>query len=206
MIPDTFISGDWRIPSEATFWMPDADDMDEEGIGFFRDVWLIADIPRSEALEIIDQEQALVTLVDSLASTAGDFERLAQCIEQWDPDEEDLDAAPHELSIIRPVLNELDLAPLGGLELGVAGAVFALAASGFVPAASCRGHAGSHPWSDRPVVLFATDEPHARALETPARQAGCVFDIDPARQDLLVVQGGSITNLMLLATNLMRTG
>ncbi|WBP93199.1 hypothetical protein O6072_18440 [Mycolicibacterium neoaurum] len=205
MIPKMSIKSDWRIPAEATFWMPGAADMDEEGIGYFRDVWLITDVQPSEAREVIQQEQRFVEVVGALASTAEDFDRLARCIERWDPDEEDVEATAHEMSILRPMLSELDFAPLEGLELGVAGAVFALAANGMVPAASCRGHTDTHAWSELPVVLFAADEPHARALELPVRQAGCGFDIDPARLDLLAIQGRSITNLMALATVLTGT-
>jgi hypothetical protein len=146
-----------------------------------------------------------VRLVDDLAGTEEDFDRLARCVEDWDPDEQEIDASPAELSVLEAFLGQSDSAEIGGLELGVAGLVYGLAAGGMVPAASCRGHAGPQPWSDSPVVLFATDERHASTLDPLVRDAGCVFDIDPARPELVAIAATSIANLMALASALVET-
>ncbi|MEH3138812.1 MAG: hypothetical protein PGN37_01270 [Mycobacterium kyogaense] len=199
MIPEVVVSGESQIPPQATFWLPDTSELNEEGIGYFRGVWTIVDVSPSEAQEVIEQEQALVALVDHLSANAEDFDRLAHCIEHWDPDEEAIEAPSRETAILNAAPSDFEFSPLRGLELGVAGLVYALAANGIVPAASCRGHLGSHAWSESPVVLFAADESHARGLEMPVQGAGCFFDIDPARPELLAVGGKSITNLMRLA-------
>jgi hypothetical protein len=49
------------------------------------------------------------------------------------------------------------------------------------------------------VVLFAATEFRARALEPLVAEAGCAFTIDPARRELLVVSGQSVTHTMALA-------
>ena len=50
MIPQFDPGGHADLPPEATFWMPDRSELDdEEGIGYFRDVWTISDVPVSDA-------------------------------------------------------------------------------------------------------------------------------------------------------------
>lgn len=68
-----------------------------------------------------------------------------------------------------------------------------------IPAASCRGHPGDHAWSDVPVVLSATTEYRARALQPLAEATNCRFGIDTARPELLAIQGRSILDTMALA-------
>jgi hypothetical protein len=171
----------------------------EEGIGYFRDVWTIVDVEPEDARYVIAREKDLVQAIDSLAATAEDFERLAAAVECWDPDEIDVETSAREFEVLNSIVGQEDSADVGGLELGVAGLVHALAATGIVPAASCRGHRGVRPWSESPVVLFATDECRAQLLEPLAREAHCIFDIDEDRPELLVVAAASVRNLMSLA-------
>jgi hypothetical protein len=203
MFPTSSPSGSITIPSGATFWMPKPEDIDEEGIGaYFRDTWLIKDVPVREARQLREKEQRIAEIVGRLATTPEDFDRLAYAVEGgYDPDETDegfhLGAA--EQVELGEFLSDDEVAGLESLELGVAGLVYALAAVRIIPAASCRGHPGDRAWSDRPVVLFATTKYRARALQPLVEATDCRFDIDPARPELLVVEGQSILNTMALA-------
>lgn len=189
--------------------MPEEWEIDsDEGIGFFRDVWTIVDVPSSDAQLVIERERVLICAIDSLVTTPEDFDRLARCVEHWDPEEVDDEyvASSAERSLMVSAIGDADSAEVGGLELGVAGLVYALASVGMVPTASCRGHTGDRPWSDSPVVLFAACERDVRVLEPLVQEAGCVFDIDPSRAELLVVGAPSVRNLMSLAQAVLDAG
>jgi hypothetical protein len=157
-------------------------------------------------------ESRIAEIVGELASTAEDFDRLARVVEDgyYDPDE------PNEgyalTNAERAGLDEFisddedDVVNLlDSLELGVAGLVYALATVRIIPAASCRGHPGGRAWSDGPVVLFATTEYRARALQPLVEATGCRFGIDSARPDLLAVEGKSIVDTMALAEAVLRS-
>lgn len=87
---------------------------------------------------------------------------------------------------------------LEGLEVGVAGLVYALSAAGMFPAASCRGHADPASWSAVPVVMFAADRGHAEALQPLVESSRCGFDLDPIRPELLVINGRSVEDTLRL--------
>jgi hypothetical protein len=205
MFPTSPPSGSVDIPADATFWMPKPEDISEDGIGaYFHDTWLIKDVPVREARRLRQEERGIAEVVGRLATTAEDFDRLANAVEEgYDPREVDegysLTAA--ELAELDEFLSgdEDEGAALDSLELGVAGLVYALATVRIIPAASCRGHPGYRAWSDEPVVLFATTEFRARALQTLAKATGCRFGIDRARSDLIAVTGRSILDTMALA-------
>lgn len=196
MFPTTEASGSIELPTGATYWMPKRSEIDEEGIGFFRDVWTIIDVPLRDARELAETERRLATAIADLAATAEDFDRLAGVVETGLGDDRP-DLTPAERGALEPFVS--DEPPLDGLELGVAGLVYALGAVGMVPAASCRGHCGSRAWSDGPVVYFATTQYCASALADLIKRTGCRFITDPARSDLLVVAGRSIEDTMNLA-------
>lgn len=176
--------------------MPSADDLDEEGFGNFRDTWLIKGVLVREAREILSAERQISALIDSLANTEHDFERLANVAEFAGVDDSAEDLSDHERSALREVVS--DVPPFAGLELGVAGLAHALATVRVLPAASCRSHPG-RSWSEAPVVFVAITEFRAKALEPLAKQSGCTFDIDEGRPELLVIRGTSVTNTMDLA-------
>jgi hypothetical protein len=206
VFPTSSLSGSITIPSEATFWMPKPEDIDEDGIGaYFRGTWLIKDVPVREARQVRKQERRIAEIIGRLATSAEDFDRLASVVEGgYDPDETDerfhLTAAERtELDEFLSVDEDNDAAGLDSLELGVAGLVYALATVRIIPAASCRGHPGDRAWSDAPVVLFATTEYRARALQRLVAATNCRFDIDTARPELLAVAGASILDTMALA-------
>lgn len=93
-----------------------------------------------------------------------------------------------------------DYSPTGGLDLGAAGVVYALAAAaGCWTAASCRGHPGKYAWSDHPVVVLACDPHSASVLQTLLAEAHCVFATDGHGEGLLAVVAESETDMMVLA-------
>jgi hypothetical protein len=203
MFPTSSLSGSITIPSEATFWMPKPEDIDEDGIGaYFHDTWLIKDVPVREARRLRQEECRVAEAVGRMANTAEDFDRLAHAVEGgYDPDESDegYTVTATERVGLAEFISDGETAVLDSLELGVAGLVYALATVRIIPAASCRGHPDDRAWSDAPVVLFATTEYRARALQPLVEATGCRFGIDAARAELLAVTGRSILDTMGLA-------
>jgi hypothetical protein len=184
--------------------MPRPEDIDEDGIGAnFRDTWLIKDVSVAEARELREKERRMAEAVGQLAETAEDFERLACAVESpYEPGEVGADFQLTRLERERLdefISDDYYEAGLESLELGVAGLVHALATVRIIPAASCRSHASDRSWADSPVVLFASTEYRAKALQPLVAETGCFFSIDPARSELLAVNGPSIQNTMALA-------
>lgn len=196
MFPEVAAHGSRSLPEAATFWMPRPDELDEEGFGFFQDTWLIKDVAVREAQALVAEERRIATVVDSLATDATDFERIAAVAEWGIDDDANEVLSDAEFQALAEVVS--DVPPLAGLEIGVAGLVHALATVRILPAASCRSHPDK-TWSETPVVLLAATEFRARALQPLAERAGCRFVLDVARPDLLGVVAPSVTNMMDLA-------
>lgn len=194
MFPLAPPGGTVDLPPSASFWTPKPGDLTDEGFGGFHNTWLIKDVPVGYARSIIAAESAIAASVGALAGDADDFERLASAAESGEIDAYNLSEDEREQlgGLVR------DDYQLGGLELGVAGLAYALAAVRILPAASCRSHVDP-TWSDAPVVFFASTEFRAQALQPLAAATGCTFSIDPYRSKLLVVCGRSILNTMALA-------
>ncbi|HET9896666.1 MAG TPA: hypothetical protein VFQ44_17185 [Streptosporangiaceae bacterium] len=205
MFPNSSLSGSIEIPDDATFWMPRPTDISGDGIGaYFHDTWLIKDVPVREARELRQKERRIAEIVDRLAPTAEDFDRLAGAVEgDFDPDlpSGGCNLTSTELAALREYLpaDEDEPTALDSLELGVAGLAYALTTVRIIPTASCRGHPGERPWSDVPVVFFAATEFRAKALQLLAKSTGCRFGIDTARPDLIALEGRSILDTMALA-------
>ncbi|HEX8627941.1 MAG TPA: hypothetical protein VF755_07205 [Catenuloplanes sp.] len=198
LIPRTDIELDPALPQDATFWMPAEDDIDEEGIGYFRDVWAIFDVPLSEADWVVTGEQAAAKAVDAVATSKESFEHFAQVIEGHNPDFPSEDPEDQADMAVLAQHGDVDSVGLWGLDLGVAGLTYALAATGCVPAASCRSHA-ERSWSDRPVVLAAVDREHAEWLQPLVERSSCGFAVSDVRPEFLVIHARSITEMMDLA-------
>jgi hypothetical protein len=195
MYPRAQIDLHAALPRTASFWTPEPDDVDEySGFGFFDNVWTIADITALEAREMLDKDRSLCQFVSRLARDESQFDMLANTVETGVADDE---IQPSHLTALRPYLTEL--AALEGLEIGVAGLVYALSAAGVYTAASCRGHPDSNAWSICPVVLIALDRPHAEILQPLAESAKCGFEIDQRRPELLSVVGQTIEATLALA-------
>ncbi|MGX1490341.1 hypothetical protein [Streptomyces tendae] len=209
MIPKFEYSGDFQeavqIPESATFWLPTEEEIPEdEGIGLFRDVWMILGVPKSDALGLVEVERKCISLLDRLASNQDEYEEIASCFD---------DGYIHE-SISREVRDRMIEAfpempqeadadecypDLGGLEVGVSALAYALSFIGAVPAASCRAHIRSDTWADRPVVIAAIDRQRADWLLPLLREAGCGFSLDAFRGEFLSIDAPSIVHSNRLA-------
>jgi hypothetical protein len=198
MIPRSDLDLSAQIPAEAKYWLPARDDLeDDEGFGFFRDVWPILDVSFNQAKAQLADDERLVKLVAEAANNADEFDALAKAVEAGDVDDlaSLLSGKPQDLlTAIAP-----DEIVVDGLELGVAGLVYALSASGCFPAASCRGHVGPHAWASEPVVFVACDRTAAEGLTSFVAAAACGFDIDPARPELLALTANSVEDTLNLA-------
>lgn len=200
MIPRHEVEIDPTIPSTATFWTPTADELEEDGApGDFHNTELIeTDIDEAEA--IIEAEVEAVAYVDARSSTAHEFDELASAIEFEVPD------APSDEA---PDFFEGDSwYGLNGLEIGVAGLVYALNAAGIVTAASCRSHHQGHkPWSDYPIVVFAASREQMVILQPLVESAGCGFEIDDVdRSHLVAIVAPAVTEMMTLARAVLLLG
>lgn len=196
-------AGTSGLPSRAQFWMPRVSDLDDEGFGFFRDTWLIRNVPARDAREVIDEEAAVVSAIDGVARDAEHFERLASAIECGSVDDLEDELSDEERVLLDQWVPDAAV-EFGGLELGAVGLVHALATVRILPAASCRSHADDHSWSDVPVVYFASTEFRARALQPLVVATGCALDVDASRPELLLVHASSILEMMALASAVMR--
>ncbi|MQA87275.1 MAG: hypothetical protein GEV03_22270 [Streptosporangiales bacterium] len=200
MIPRKPLELDPQVPSGHTYCTPKRDDLSEEGFGYFRDTWLIRGVGIREARAIITIESDLVEIAARLAVDDVEFDQVAEAFETSDPE-----ALPRRLfgsaavAEIEPHLSVDDSPPLDGLELGVAGLVYALGAVGCWPAASCRGHPTAYAWADHPVVFLAADRHRVAVLQPLVAEARCGFATDPARPELLVVQAESMEETTNLA-------
>jgi hypothetical protein len=195
MYPTTDVTFDSRLPSAAQFWTPSQSDLEEdEGFGLFREVWPIFDITEVEARDITLRDQSLAAFVGDIATNDVEFDLIATAVETGSV--EDIEGLAHEQYVaLTPYLT--DMTALENLEIGVAGLVYSLAAAGMYPAASCRGHPTG--WSEVPVVFLAADREHAQRLQPLVGGAGCGFDIDPDRPELLVILSRSIEETLSLA-------
>jgi hypothetical protein len=194
--PTADIELDASLPANAEYWVPEPDEIDDyEGFGMFQDVWPITDVSADEANAVARKDGLLCHVVASLARDAIDFDVLAAAVETGSVGEAD-EISAESLATLEPYL--AGESALEGLELGVAGLVYALSAAGMFPAASCRGHADPDAWSAVPVVMFAADRAHAEALQPLLESNGCGFGLDPIRPELLVINGRSLGDTLRL--------
>jgi len=198
MIPRFSFELNSELPSEHTGWTPKKDDVSEEGFGGYRGTWLIRGVGVREARRLIAIEQSLVELAGRLSADPDEFEGVASALESGESD-----TLPERLmeggalAELEPYLG--DGSPVDGLELGVAGLVYALAAAGCWTASSCRGHPGEHAWSPRPVVFLTCDTYRANILQPLVESASCGFCVDVCRPNLLGLEAESVVELMNLA-------
>ncbi|MFD5939163.1 hypothetical protein [Streptomyces griseus] len=213
MIP-RFESSGAEIPPQAEFWMPSEEDIPaDEGIGFFRNVWMILGVSKVEADVMVSEEFKYIAKIDEMASSLEEFERVAACLDSGYVDSSrDRDTAEQLLEVCPGLLDESDdeshhsepFMDLGFLEVGVAGLSYALAYIGGVPVASCRAHISSRSWADRPVVFAALDRQRTEWLQPLVGDSGCGFDVDPDRGEFLVIDAPSILEPNALAQRIVR--
>jgi hypothetical protein len=177
VIPHTTLEPLFEVPMDAR--LPHDDEVDEEGFGFFRGVWVIGPTPFDEIGAIAAWETGAVDAVGRCAATPDEFDSIARVLE-YQVFDEPVDLArdypgltPGARSILEPhIVDAAEM--LDGLDLGMASLVLVLNTAGFMTAASCRGHVGSTAWTESPVVHLAGERGHLLAL----------------RDDVLAVGGG----------------
>ena len=204
MIPQITIDQGFELPDDAH--LPAPEEIDEEGYGYFRGVWVIGRVSRDEAREVLSWEQDVVAAIDGLANSVERFDELAHIVEDFEPDDDNpLDAkefrelSDHERLLLRRCLDSGEEL-MTGVDLGVAGLALTLAATGFMPVASCRGHAAPHAWSTLPTVFFAGDHDRIALLEDVVIRSGChLSDGSGNGAGLVVVQAPSVLATMELA-------
>jgi hypothetical protein len=205
-----------QAPRRSYFNLPDAarmplpGEMDGDGLGLFQGVWLVDPGPIGEARDLIAWERSVVATIDGLADSPEGFDALAHVIEDFQTDGDDrigADEYPQLTGRQRDLLRgclDSGVQLLDGLDLGVAGLVVALASTGFVPAASCRGHTGVRPWAAAPAVIFAGDHDRVAALRDMVPAADCSLDDASGNgEGLVVVRGSSVVSTMGLADSLL---
>lgn len=198
MIPTAEVEVSTDIPKAAEFWVPKPSDIDEEGFSYFRGVWPIVGAQSRLTFDVIEAERRGVAYIDEHAGSDEEFEILAGRVEALSDDTSD----PDDLALLHALcVDGADWPGLCGLEIGVAGLVYALSNAGFYPAASCRSHY-SQSWSSCPVVLFAADEERVKRLKPVVQESHCGFELDTMRSELLAINASTITAMMDLATAL----
>jgi hypothetical protein len=185
------------VPGNWAYWTPKRADLTEEGFGFFRDTWLIRGVTVAEAREALRYEAEILVAIDHSSRDSAAFDAICRAVESADPEQLPPGMTADQRGAIEPFL-AADPPPSGGLELGVAGLVYALANVGCWPAASCRGHPGRHAWAPHPVVYVALDRHRASVLLPLLDEASCGITVDDARGDLLAVVGESVENTVAL--------
>ena len=177
MIP--VIEIDAEIPSPLPECvMPTAEEISEEGFGFFRGTWFIGHVSTADAQFALREEAELLRILDATASSPEEFEELASAIEANEIDQ--LEEPLRLVALEHGLEGVLDgeLAPLDGLEIGVAGLTHALSSIGCLTAASCRSHNAAQSWSDCPVVFFAAPQWRVELLADLIAAAGCGLRAD----------------------------
>lgn len=206
-----------HVPTEPGFHLPDGarlpdpEDVDEEGYGFFRGVWVIGQVPRDEASSLLEWEGDVVRAIDQLADSSQTFDGLARVIEAFwtfggyviEPDEFP-ELTDHDRDVLQGCLDARD-DWLDGIELGMAGLALVLAASGFMPVCSCRGHVGPNAWATQPSMFFAGDRNRIALLQTAVIQTGCQLGNGSGNGvGLVVVHAPSVAATMDLADAILK--
>lgn len=196
MIPRREIQFDVRVPDAVTQVGAMSGNGDDCGIGsrlWFRATWEITGIDLEIARAVIGTEAALVAIVDRLAPDEATFDEIALAAEGGYADDLVGIVPADAVEEIRDLVESSGMSPTEGLDLGVAGLVHALCATGCRTEASCRGHVGSGAWSERPIVYFAADRDRIAALAPLVARAGCGFG---AVGGAFFIEARSITDTM----------
>lgn len=183
--------------------MPTPDEISEEGFGWFRGTWFIGRVPIAEAAEVVQEEGQIIAWLDAVAADPLEFEFLAAAIESGEAEDlsDDLRQRAEGAGLHSYLSDPGDLAPVGGLEIGVSGLTHVLSAAGCLTAASCRSHVTDRSWSDCPVVFFAAPAWRLAILADLIRDAGCGLDAD---RGMLKIYGRSVRNTHRLADLIVR--
>lgn len=194
MIPVAVCSIDYELPAHELWTPSPAERSGEEGFGGFRDTRPLGRVGVRHARAALEFEAGVIESVGHVATSPQDFDELLSAI-GFD-DREGLESehlrALASLPDVSRWFNDDDAEPYpsGGLDIGVAGLVYALCTVGCFTAASCRGHVDKHAWSDFPMVRFAARRWRAALLIELAREVGCGFMYE--RDSLLTTWAPSV--------------
>lgn len=182
--------------------MPVPDEISEEGFGYFRGTWFIGRVPIAEAQACIQEEAEIIEWIDKHASSPQEYEQLAAAIENSDVSllEEPLRSRATSNGLTAWLSDDDHGAPLGGLEIGVAGLTCALSVVRCLTAASCRWHVSDQSWADYPVVFFAALHWRVEILAELVAAEACGLTGD---RGMLTVYGASIHNTHQLAARVL---
>jgi hypothetical protein len=201
MIPIADVEAEVESPL-PTCKMPASDEITEEGFGFFRGTWFIGRVAVAEAQACVQQEGEIIELIDKHASRPEEYEQLATAIEKQDVDlvDETLRSTASASGLAQWLSDENDEAPLGGLEIGVAGLTYALSAVRCLTAASCRWHMTDRSWAYYPVVFFVAPSWRADILAELIAAEACGLAGD---RGMLTVYGSSVRHTHQLAERIL---
>lgn len=195
MIPNYDIPVDQALPPDVVYWQPKPSDIDEEGFGFFQNVWPLGLPSRSVAHEVLKSERAGLKYLARVCRDDVQFDAQAERLEGFHEDDSDCDPLPPELAG--------DWTGLNGLEVGVAGLSYMLASTGFYPAASCRAHP-TRSWAPCPSVLFAAGEMRLQRLLPLIEASGCGLAYSESRGvPLFDIYAPSVKHMSSLAESVL---
>lgn len=182
--------------------IPSSDEITEEGFGYFRGTWFIGRVAVAEGLACIRQEADIIEWIDQHASSAQVYEQLATAIEKQDVSllDEPLRSTSSGGDLAQWLIGDDHEAPLGGLEIGVAGLTCALSVVRCLTAASCRWHMTDRSWADCPVVFFAAPSWRVEILADLIAVEGCGLAGD---RGMLTVSGRSVRDTHRLAERIL---
>lgn len=178
MIPTYSVSPRIRV-RESSLKALSAEDV-VEGFSLVRDYQQVIDISWDEVVDCIEAESRWLDHAAGSADAAQFDAVLDDAVEQEVGDDFD--------HLFR------------GMDVGVAGLVFALTAAGYATCYSCRGHAGIST-ARVPQVRLATEPDRLRLLVDYAERAGCGLDADD--EGLVTVYASSVPDLHRMATLVM---
>lgn len=178
--------------------MPASDEISEEGFGYFRGTWFIGRVAVTEAQACVQLEDEIIEWIDKHASSPQEFEQLARAIEKQDMTllPEPLRSTAAARGFTQWFTDDDEAAPLGGLEIGVAGLTYALSVIRCLTAASCRWHMTNRSWADCPVVFFAAPSWRVEILAELIRAEACGLS---SNRGMLTLYGSSIRSTHQLA-------
>lgn len=132
-----------------------------------------------DAVEAAEVEAGLIATADARSATPAQFDEL-----------------------IDDELEDWQISALGGLDVGVAAAVYALNAAGCVTTTSCRGHPGKYASAGRdfPRVRFLTDAARAELVRAAAGASGCAFGVEPP---IAEVFARTVTEMMAFVNHML---
>lgn len=183
------------LPGGTKFWTPKPSDIDEEGFGYFRDVFDLRGTTANDARTYLSAHRRVLSFIDDHADSVGTFEKYAQAFEAGEAADVGLTGVVADR--IDDLIESEDC-DLGGLELGVGALAYALSAAKTFPAASCRSHT-EQTWSPYPVLYLAANEPRALLLEGLVQDTGCGFVQGTERPEFIVIAAPSLSNILDLA-------